>query len=113
MKQPALFEHLGAFLALQSLATRQAKDPMEVVEDQAQRALLAEALLAETRPPEEREVASAIQEIQERTIENRLRDVRHLLAEASRRGDNIELATLLRHKLDLDRALQQLHRDGV
>jgi len=56
---------------------------MEVVEDQAQRALLAEALLAETRPPEEREVASAIQEIQERTIENRLRDVRHLLAEAS------------------------------
>ena len=39
---------------------------MDVVEDPAQRALLAEALLAETKPPEESEVQSAIQEIQER-----------------------------------------------
>jgi len=44
---------------------------MEVVDDQAQRALLAEALLAEVKPPEASEVRGAIQEIQERSIEHR------------------------------------------
>ncbi len=108
-QQPAWFEHLGTFAALQALATRQARDPMDVVEDEAQRALLAEALLAETRPPEESEVQSAIQEIHERAIESRQRDFRALIAEAERRGDFAELAVLTQQKLDLDRALRQLH----
>jgi len=108
-QQPAWFEHLGAFAALQALAGRQAQDPMSVVEDEAQRALLAEALLAETKPPEEREVQSALQEIQERAVENRLRELRGLIAEAERRGDFAELAALTQQKLDLDRNLHQLH----
>ena len=114
-EQPAWFEHLGACSALQALAGRQSRDPMEVVEDAAQRALLAEALLAETKPPEEPEVLSAIQEIHERAIENRQRDLRSLIAEAERRGDFTELALLTQQKLDLDRALRQLHQrqDGV
>jgi DNA primase len=107
--QPTWFEHLGAFTALQALAARQARDPMEVVEDEAQRALLAEALLAETKPPEENEVQSAIQEIHERTIESRQRELRTLIAEAERRGDVAELALLTQQKLDLDRSLRQLH----
>jgi DNA primase len=107
--QPAWFEHLGVFSALQALASRQARNPMDVVEDEAQRALLAEALLAETRPPAESEVQSAIQEIHERSIERRQRDLRALIAEAERRGDHAELALLTQQKLDLDRALQQLH----
>jgi DNA primase len=108
-QNPAWFERLGAFAALQALAVRQANDPMDVVEDPAQRALLAEVLLAETRPPEEAEVGSAIQEIQERAIESRQRDVRAQIAEAERRGDFAELALLTQQKLDLDRALRQLH----
>jgi DNA primase len=108
-QQPAWFEHLGTYSALLALAGRQARDPMEAVEDPAQRALLAEALLAETKPPEESEVLSAIQEIQERAIESRLRDLRTLIAEAERRGDFTELALLMQQKLDLDRALRQLH----
>jgi DNA primase len=72
--------------------------------------LLAEALLAETKPPEESEVQSAIQEIQERAIEKHQRDLRALIAEAERRGDHAELALLTQQKLDLDRALRQLHR---
>ncbi len=108
--QPTWFEHLGAFAALQALAARQARDPMDVVEDEAQRALLAEALLAETKPPEENEVQSAIQEIQERTIESRQRELRTLIAEAERRGDFAELALLTQQKLDLDRSLRQLHQ---
>jgi DNA primase len=108
-EQPSWFEHLGAFPAIQELAGRQANDPMEVVTDPAQRALLAETLLRETRPPEEAEVQSAIQELHERAIENRQRDLRALIAEAERRGDFAELAMLTQQKLELDRALRQLH----
>ena len=95
---------------MQALAHRQANDPMDVVEDPAQKALLAEALLAETNPPEENEVQSAIQEIQERAIERQQRDLRALIAEAERRGDHAELALLTQQKLDLDRSLRQLHQ---
>jgi DNA primase len=108
--QPASFEHLASFAALQALAGRQARDPMDVVEDEPQRALLAETLLAETKPPDENEVQSAIQEIHERAIERRLRDMRAQIAEAERRGDQAELAVLTQQKLDLDRALRQLHQ---
>jgi len=112
-QQPAWFERLGSFSALQALAVRQAKDPMDLVEDPAQRAMLAEVLLAETKPPGEAEVQSAIQEIQERAIANRQRDLRALIAEAERRGDFTELALLTQQKLELDRALRQLHRNSV
>jgi len=107
--QPTWFEHLACCGALQALASRQANDPMDVVEDPAQRALLAEALLAETKPPAALEVHSAIQEIHERAIVSRLRDLRTLIAEAEQRGDFAELAILTQQKLDLDRALRQLH----
>jgi DNA primase len=109
VQQPTWFQHLGSFASMQALAVRQAGDPMDTVEDPAQRALLAEALLAETKPPDESEVLSAIQEIQERAIESRQRDLRVLIAEAERRGDFAELAVLTQKKLDLDRALRQLH----
>ncbi|MGB7266491.1 MAG: toprim domain-containing protein, partial [Terracidiphilus sp.] len=109
VEQPAWFEHLGAFLAMQALAGREARDPMDVVEEPAQRALLAEALLGENRPPEVNEVASALQEVQERTLEGRQRNLRSEIAEAERKGDSAELAMLTQQKLDLDRKLRQLH----
>jgi len=108
-QQPDWFEHLGAFTTLQALSQRQSKDPMEAVVDESQRALLAETLLAETKPPDESEVQSAIQEIHERAIERRQRELRTMIAEAERRGDHAELALLTQQKLDLDRALRQLH----
>jgi DNA primase len=108
-EQPAWFEHLGTYSALQSLAQRKSRDPMDVVEDPTQRALLAEALLAEVKPPEASEVRGAIQEIHERTIENRQRELRSLIADAERHGDFAELALLTQQKLELDRRLRQLH----
>jgi DNA primase len=111
-QQPGWFEPLGAYAAMQALAGRQANDPMDAVEDPAQRALLAEALLAETRPPAESEVHSAIQELEERAIESRQRELRALIAEAERRGDFGELAVLTQQKLELDRALRRLHNPG-
>jgi DNA primase len=107
--QPTWFEHLGTYTALQDLAARQARDPMDVVEDPTQRALLAEALLAEVKPPEANEVRGAVQEIHERALEQRQRDLRSLIAEAERRGDFAELALLTQQKLELDRTLRELH----
>ena len=109
-QQPSWFQHLGSFAALQALAARGAADPMNAVEDEAQRALLAETLLAETKPPEEREVLSAIQEIHERAMESRQRDLRALIAEAERRGDFTEVVTLTQQKLELDRTLREMQK---
>jgi DNA primase len=110
--QPEWLEHLGAFPALQALAARAANDPMDAVEDAAQRALLAEALLGEGRPPELDEVEGALQELEERGVEGRLRNLRAEIAEAERRGDYAELAILTQQKLEMDRALTKLRCRG-
>ena len=109
-QQPSWFEHLSSFGALQALANRAAIDPIDAVEDEAQRALLAETLLTETNPPEEREVLGAIQEIHERALESRHRDLRALIAEAERRSDFAEVVTLTQQKLELDRALREMQK---
>jgi DNA primase len=109
VRQPTWFESLGAFPALQALAGRQARDPMDVVEDPAQRALLAEVLLAETEPPLAGTVEGSIVSLQQQQCVANLRDLRAQIAEAERRGDFTELAVLTQRKLDLDRALRQLH----
>jgi DNA primase len=103
------FEHLGAFRAMQALADRAAKDPMDAVEDPSQKALLAEALLGESRVPQANEVESAVQEVQERAMEGRLRELRTLIAEAERNGDFAGLALLTQKKLELDQILRRLH----
>jgi DNA primase len=108
-QQPAWFEGLGAFPALQALAGRRTSDPMDVVEDPAQRALLAEVLLHETRPPGEEEVASAVQQAQERALEKRQRELRELIQEAERRGDVTEVIGLTQEKMAIDKALRKLH----
>jgi DNA primase len=108
-EQPAWFEHLGSYAALQALSQRQALDPMDVVEDEGQRALLAEALLAETKPPEENEVQSAIQEIQERAIEHRLRELRAEMETAEHNGDRTKADAFALQQVELRMALRQLH----
>jgi DNA primase len=112
LKQPAWFQDLRSVEAMKALAGRQAGDPMTAVDDPAQQALLAEALLGETRPPDETEVASSLQQLQERAIENRVRQLRGSIAEAERRGDFAEIAILMNQKMELDNALRQLHRDN-
>ncbi|MDE3061609.1 MAG: DNA primase [Acidobacteriota bacterium] len=107
-RQPQWFEGLGSFPALQALAGRGASDPMEVVEDQTQRALLAEALLGETEPPSAETVLGSIVSLQQRKLESQVRSVRSQIGEAERRGDFGELAVLTQRKLELDRALRSL-----
>jgi DNA primase len=111
-QQPTWFEQLTVFPALQALASRQANDPMEAVEDEGQRALLAQALFGETRPPGDGEVAGALQQIHEQAIEHRRREVIRLIAEAERKGDMAETLQLTQEKLRLDKALRELHQRG-
>ncbi len=108
-RQPQWFENLGVFPAIQALASRGAGDPMDFVNDSAQRALLAEALLEETEPPSAETVIGAIVSLQKRQIEHQIRDLRAQIGEAERRGDSAGLVLLTQRKLDLDRALRQLH----
>jgi DNA primase len=106
--QSAIFEGLGSFQAMQSLAERGAQDPMEMVTDQAQMALLAEALMGETAPPLAETVSGAIVSRQRRLFDSQLRQLRAQISEAERRGDHVELALLTQQKLDLDRASRRL-----
>jgi DNA primase len=91
------------------MALRQARDAMDVVEDEAQRALLAETLLAETKPPDESEVQSAIQEIHERAIEHQLRELRAAMETAEQSGDRAKADTLALQQIELRNTLRQLH----
>ena len=83
---------------------------MDVVEDQASGHSWPKRCSARNGRREESEVQGAIQELEERAIEGRLRDLRALIAEAERRGDFAELALLTQQKLELDRALRELQR---
>lgn len=108
-RQPQWFESVGVLPALQALAGRGALDPMDAVDDPAQRALLAEALLDETEPPLAETVIGAIVSLQKRQVEHQIRDLRAQIGEAERRGDVVELAILTQRKLEQDRALRHLH----
>jgi len=109
---PERFEHLGSVPCLQALATRLTADPMDAVEDPAQRALLAEVLLAEIDPPSESEVHSALLHIQERALESQRRAIIAQIAEAEARGDFAEVVLLTQQKMALDKELRKLHNQG-
>jgi DNA primase len=83
-KEPTWFEHLASFPALQALAGREARDPMEVVDEPAQKALLAEALLGETRPAEDGLVAETLAWLEASFLEQKLRQIRAQMTEAER-----------------------------
>ncbi|HEY2469044.1 MAG TPA: DNA primase [Terracidiphilus sp.] len=112
LRQNQWFESLGTFPALNALAQRGARDPMDAVEDPGQKALLAEALLGETEPPTAENVIDAIVSLQKRKLEAELREIRAQISEAERRGDFAELAILTQRKLELDRAFRQLRGGG-
>ncbi len=111
-QHPDWFLHLGSFPALEALAGRRTADPMDVVTGDAQRALWAQALLGEARPPAESEVESSLQQLQEQVLEKRQRELRAQITEAERRGEFAEVALLTQQKLELDRALRRLHNQN-
>ena len=108
-RQPQFFEGLDSFPAMRALTDRGSRDPMDVVEDPAQKALLAEALMGETSPPSDVAVLSSVVSLEKRVIESQIRDIRAKIGEAERRGDFAEVVVLSQRKIELDRALRQLN----
>jgi len=108
-RQPQFFESLESFPAMRALSARGSLDPMDVVEDPAQKALLAEALLGEIAPPSDVAVLSAVVSLEKRVIESQIRDIRAKIGEAERRADFAEVVVLSQRKIELDRALRQLN----
>ncbi len=112
-ERPASFEHLGAFPALQALAGRAARDPMDVVEDEAQRALVAEALLGETRPPGENEVQSALDGLRHKWLDKQYMEVEAKIKDAHNRGDFVGEIQLAQQRLILNRERRRPGFEGT
>ena len=110
LNHPDWFDHLAAFPALSTLAQAPSADPMSAVQDPAQLALLAQALMGENDPPAVAEVLGSIHGLQVRRIEHDQRQLRAQIAEAERRADWAEVALLSQRKTALDRELRRLHQ---
>ncbi len=106
---PEWFQHLGTAPSLVALANRGLAEPMDVITNPEQRALIAEVLFAESDPPATEQVHGSIHGLELRRMEIQQRELRTLIAEAERRGDHAELAILTQKKLELDRTLRTLH----
>jgi DNA primase len=105
---PEWFEHLRTAPSLAALAGRGSTEPMDVIIDPAQRTLIAELLFSEGEPPNPEDVHGAVHGLQLRLLQNQQRELRILIAESERRGDNTQLAILTQKKLELDRAMRKL-----
>jgi hypothetical protein len=86
---------------------------MDVVEDSAQRALLAEALLAETHSPTEELVCDALAWHEANIIEQQLRQVRSDMAERERQMGWEEALKLNESRASLERRLSELKAHGI
>ena len=117
-QNPAWYDSLPAAAVLESLSHAPAPDnPLEAAPDQQSRVLLARAL--ETSPQPEHtnahsqtkslteQVEDALHTLAHRHLERRQREVRGLIAEADRRGDQEMLQKLTAEKLQIDRKLRE------
>jgi DNA primase len=105
---PEWFEHLNSFPSLKLLCVRQAKEPMEIIEDLAQRALVAGALFDEGRPPLETEIQGALDQMHYKWLDRQFLDVENKIIEANRRGDFAEEVRLAQQRLVLNRERHEL-----
>ena len=107
---PQWFEDLPTAALIEVLVNGPPPDnPLAAAPDATSRALLASALHMSTEvggPEHESsavQVASALQSLQERSLERQGRELRSQMTEAQRRGDGAMLMDLMRQKLALDR----------
>src|SRR5579871_2106258 len=116
LNHPEWYDGLPAALVLEALAHAPApSNPLDAAPDQQSRTLLALALQqhddhgdsgsnANQSMPEQ--VENALHTLERRRLEHRQREVRSLMAEADRRGDQAMLTQLTAEKLQIDRKLR-------
>lgn len=88
-----------------SLATGESADPTSLPLSDPDRQLLAECLMREDEELTPELVEGAVRALRRRCLENRQRQIRTQIADAERRQDTAVLASLLREKVEIDRAL--------
>jgi DNA primase len=104
--QPQSFEGLTVAPILTVLRDRGALEPLAVISEPSQRALLAQALFRESGELDMREVEAALESLKYRHLEALQRRVRADIAEAERRGDLAQLAIFMAEKLKVDREMR-------
>jgi DNA primase len=106
---PEWFADMASSTLIEVLVNAPAPDnPFEAAPDEASRALLASALHSASETEEGNEtsilrVQSALESLQDKYLDRRLRELRVQMSEAQRRGDNEMLMRLAQEKLRLDR----------
>jgi DNA primase len=108
--QPQSFEGLSVAPILHLLRDRGPQEPLALISEPSQRALLAQALFRESGELELREVEAALESLKYRHLEALQRRVRADIAEAERRGDLAQLAVFMAEKLKVDREMRDADR---
>jgi DNA primase len=116
-QHPEWYDGLPAAPVLEALSHAPAPpNPLDVAPDQSTRVLLALALQqheghgdsgSNANQSMTEQVENALHTLERRRLERRQREVRSLMAEADRRGDQAMLAQLTAEKLQIDRKLRQ------
>jgi len=115
MQHPEWYDTLPAATVLESLSLAPApENPLDAAPDQPSRVLLARVLhqvheehdSADAQPLHE-QVENSLHTLAHRHLERRQRELRLLIAEAERRGDQEMLAKLTAEKMQVDRQLRE------
>ncbi len=112
---PEWYDSLPSAALLEALSNAPApQNPLDVAQDQHSHVLLARALQHEADPASSsntqsmtEQVENALHALNRRHLEHRQRELRTLIAEADRRGDQEMLKKLTAEKLQIDRKLRE------
>ena len=111
-QNPEWYDGLSSAPLLETLSNAPSPpNPLDAAPDQSSRALLAATLQHQEELPDAKsmseQVADALHTLERRRLERRQREIRSLLAEADRRGDQAMLTQLTAEKLQIDRKLRE------
>ncbi|MGZ4837545.1 MAG: DNA primase [Terriglobales bacterium] len=105
LQDERLHEGLATESFLEQLLASDSADVLSLPLSESNRRLVAGILLKDHEELTPELVDGAINALRRRAFERRQREVRAQIADAERRNDAVELARLLRQKIDIDRAL--------
>jgi DNA primase len=106
LQQEPLHHGLGTESLINSLLAFDVVDPATLPVSEHDRKILAECLMHEHEELTPEVLEGAVLALRRRHLEHQQRELRGKIADAERKGDVASLTSLLREKLDIDRALK-------
>jgi DNA primase len=107
LQQEPLHHGLGTESLINSLLAFDVVDPATLPVSEHDRKILAECLMHEHEELTPEVLEGAVLALRRRHLEHQQRELRGKIADAERKGDVASLTSLLREKLDIDRALKE------